>query len=78
MLDTMTVDLLAGAVTFRAAGSKVKFPGFMKIYVEGNDDGTTEKISSFLLWRPGMRLRRSLWSLSSILRSLRRAIRRRV
>lgn len=42
VLDTMTVDIAAGDVTFRAAGSKVKFPGFMKVYVEGNDDGTTE------------------------------------
>ncbi|XEC97098.1 type I DNA topoisomerase [Paenibacillus tarimensis] len=43
VLDTMTVDLAAGPVTFRATGSKLKFPGFMKVYVEGNDDGTTEE-----------------------------------
>lgn len=42
VLDTMTVDISAADVTFRAVGSKVKFPGFMKVYVEGNDDGTTE------------------------------------
>lgn len=42
VLDTMTVDILADNVMFRAVGSKVKFPGFMKVYVEGNDDGTTE------------------------------------
>lgn len=42
VLDTMTVDILADHVMFRAVGSKVKFPGFMKVYVEGNDDGTTE------------------------------------
>jgi DNA topoisomerase-1 len=42
VLDTMTVDIAAADVTFRAVGSKVKFPGFMKVYVEGNDDGTTE------------------------------------
>lgn len=42
VLDTMTVDIDASGVTFRAVGSKVKFQGFMKIYVEGNDDGTTE------------------------------------
>ncbi len=40
VLDTMTVDLSAGDVLFRAAGSKIKFPGFMKVYVEGSDDGT--------------------------------------
>lgn len=43
VLDTMTVDLLNGPVTFRANGSKLKFAGFMKVYVEGNDDGTTEE-----------------------------------
>ncbi|EXX91374.1 DNA topoisomerase I [Paenibacillus darwinianus] len=43
VLDTMTVDIQAGPVTFRAVGSKVKFHGFMKVYVEGNDDGTTDE-----------------------------------
>ena len=43
VLDTMTVDIAAGDAIFRANGSKVKFPGFMKVYVEGNDDGTTEE-----------------------------------
>ncbi|GGG80873.1 type I DNA topoisomerase [Paenibacillus radicis (ex Gao et al. 2016)] len=43
VLDTMTVDLSSGEVVFRANGSKVKFAGFMKVYVEGNDDGTEEE-----------------------------------
>jgi len=43
VLDTVTADLDAGGVTFRAVGSKVKFPGFMKVYVEGNDDGVTDE-----------------------------------
>ncbi len=43
VLDTMTVDLANGPVTFRANGSKLKFAGFMKVYVEGNDDGTTDE-----------------------------------
>ncbi|XID95138.1 type I DNA topoisomerase [Paenibacillaceae bacterium WGS1546] len=43
VLDTMTVDLASGPVVFRANGSKLKFPGFMKVYVEGNDDGTTDE-----------------------------------
>ncbi|QJD88068.1 type I DNA topoisomerase [Cohnella herbarum] len=43
VLDTMTVDLHNGPVTFRANGSKLKFAGFMKVYVEGNDDGTTDE-----------------------------------
>ncbi|MED1949147.1 type I DNA topoisomerase [Brevibacillus centrosporus] len=46
VLDTMSVDIAAGDVTFRATGSKVKFPGFMRVYIEGNDDGTEEE--SFL------------------------------
>ncbi|MED4282900.1 type I DNA topoisomerase [Priestia megaterium] len=43
IMDTMAVDLENGDVTFRANGSKVKFPGFMKVYVEGNDDQVEEK-----------------------------------
>jgi DNA topoisomerase-1 len=43
VLDTMTVDIAAGETMFRAAGSKMKFAGFMKVYVEGNDDGTTDE-----------------------------------
>ena len=43
VLDTMTVDLKRTVLHFRAVGSKVKFPGFMKVYVEGNDDGATEE-----------------------------------
>lgn len=43
VLDTLSVDITAGPTIFRATGSKVRFPGFMKVYVEGNDDGTTEE-----------------------------------
>lgn len=43
ILDTMTIDLTAGETLFRANGSKMKFAGFMKVYVESNDDGTTEE-----------------------------------
>ena len=43
IMDTMSVDLNYGDVVFRATGSKVKFPGFMKVYVEGNDDNVEEK-----------------------------------
>lgn len=42
VLDTMSVDIAAGESVFRAVGSKIRFHGFMKVYVEGNDDGTTE------------------------------------
>ncbi len=42
VLDTVTADLEANGVTFRAVGSKIKFPGFMRVYVEGNDDGVVD------------------------------------
>ncbi|SFA74224.1 MULTISPECIES: type I DNA topoisomerase [unclassified Bacillus (in: firmicutes)] len=42
IMDTMSVDLQNGSVVFRATGSKVKFPGFMKLYVEGSDDQVEE------------------------------------
>jgi len=43
VMDTMSVDFDNNGVTFRSTGSKVKFPGFMKVYVEGNDDNVEEK-----------------------------------
>lgn len=47
VLDTLTVDFNVNGVIFRSTGSKLKFPGFMKVYVEGNDDGKTDE-DSFL------------------------------
>lgn len=43
IMDTMSVDLNNGEIVFRANGSKLKFPGFMKVYVEGTDDQSEEK-----------------------------------
>ncbi|WP_158737682.1 type I DNA topoisomerase [Alteribacillus sp. YIM 98480] len=43
IMDTMSVDLENGGVIFRANGSKLKFPGFMKVYIEGRDDGKQEQ-----------------------------------
>lgn len=43
IMDTMTVDLSNGSVVFRANGSKIKFQGFMKVYVEGTDDQNEER-----------------------------------
>lgn len=37
VMDTMTVHLYNNGVEFRATGSKIKFPGFMKVYTEGSD-----------------------------------------
>lgn len=47
IMDTMTVHLGNNGVEFRATGSKIKFNGFMKVYVEGTDSNTKEK-ESFL------------------------------
>jgi DNA topoisomerase-1 len=35
--DSMTVDITAGDILFRATGSKIKFAGFTKVYEEGRD-----------------------------------------
>lgn len=43
VLDTMKVTLAQNGVIFIANGSKIKFPGFMKVYVEGRDDGKEDK-----------------------------------
>lgn len=43
ILDTMKVTLEQNGVIFIANGSKVKFKGFMQVYVEGTDDGKEEK-----------------------------------
>ncbi|GLI16171.1 DNA topoisomerase 1 [Moorella thermoacetica] len=37
VMDTVTVDITAGPCLFRATGSVVKFPGFLKVYQEGRD-----------------------------------------
>jgi len=42
IMDTMSVDLKNGNILFRANGSKIKFAGFMKVYVEGTDDAVEE------------------------------------
>ncbi|MBY7143647.1 type I DNA topoisomerase [Virgibacillus sp. NKC19-3] len=43
VMDTMTVHLLNNGVEFRATGSKIKFKGFMKVYVEGTDDNKKDE-----------------------------------
>ncbi|KXY62972.1 DNA topoisomerase I [Bacillus cereus] len=43
IMDTVTARLINNKVQFRASGSVVKFPGFMKVYVESKDDGAEEK-----------------------------------
>lgn len=46
VFDTMTIDLERNEVTFRANGQKLKFPGYQKVYIEGSDNGKSEKENS--------------------------------
>ncbi|MFD2616901.1 type I DNA topoisomerase [Terrilactibacillus laevilacticus] len=48
VMDTVRADLVHADCTFRATGSKIKFPGFMKIYIEGNDDSSKNDDDRFL------------------------------
>jgi DNA topoisomerase-1 len=48
VLDAVTADIQAGSATFRATGSKVKFPGFMKVYIEGTDEKKQASSEKFL------------------------------
>ncbi|UFS68573.1 type I DNA topoisomerase [Geomonas sp. RF6] len=44
LLDQTSVDISAGeGYRFRAAGTVIRFPGFMKLYIEGVDDEDEEK-----------------------------------
>ncbi len=43
LLEQTSVDIEAGKYTFRAAGTVVKFPGFMKLYTESGDNGGEEE-----------------------------------
>ncbi|AEG60124.1 type I DNA topoisomerase [Desulforamulus ruminis] len=43
VMDTTSLDIAAGDYVFRATGSVIKFPGFMQVYIEGNDDGSKEE-----------------------------------
>jgi DNA topoisomerase I len=44
LLDQTSVDIGAGeGYKFRAAGTVIRFPGFMKLYIEGVDDEAEEK-----------------------------------
>ncbi|MFT8362590.1 MAG: type I DNA topoisomerase [Sporolactobacillus sp.] len=42
VLDTVRADLSQNGVGFRATGSKIKFPGFMKVYIEETDDNASK------------------------------------
>src|SRR5207302_828499 len=48
VLDTLAVDITAGPYLFRATGSRVKFPGFLRVYMEGRDNGEEEAPEGWL------------------------------
>jgi len=43
VLEVMAVDINANGYTFRSNGSRIKFDGFMKVYIEGTDAEKEEK-----------------------------------
>ena len=44
ILDATTVDIVAGErFAFRASGQVIRFPGFMRLYIEGTDEAEEEK-----------------------------------
>lgn len=38
LIETVQVDIGAGEYLFKASGSNIKFPGFMIVYIEGEDE----------------------------------------
>lgn len=42
LLDTLTVEVSAGEYLFRANASTIRFPGFLAVYEESQDDGDKE------------------------------------
>ena len=46
ILDATTIDIKAGQYLFRATGSVIKFDGFRRIYMEGEDDTTADESAS--------------------------------
>ena len=59
ILDATTVDIAAGArFVFRATGQVIRFPGFMKLYIEGTDEAEEEKEGTLPPLEEGESLRR--------------------
>jgi len=48
IMDTLAVDITAGVYGLRATGSRVKFPGFLRVYLEGRDNGEEETPEGWL------------------------------
>jgi DNA topoisomerase-1 len=48
VMDTVSVDIIAGDYIFKANGSTIKFPGFLEVYQEGHDDENIEEEAKLL------------------------------
>ncbi|MHB8733185.1 MAG: type I DNA topoisomerase [bacterium] len=48
VMDTLAVDITAGPYLLRATGSRVKFPGFLRVYLEGRDSDEEESPEGWL------------------------------
>ena len=48
VMDTLAVDITAGPYVVRATGSRVKFPGFLRVYMEGRDTEEDETPEGWL------------------------------
>jgi len=48
VMDTLAVDITAGPYLLRATGSRVKFPGFLRVYLEGRDTDEDETPEGWL------------------------------
>lgn len=61
LLDQTSVDIAvqggSGGFTLRATGSVIRFPGFMKLYIEGVDDQDEEKEGTLPLLEEGEALK---------------------
>ncbi len=42
-LDQTSIDIVTGKYTFRATGTVIKFPGFMKLYIESGGDNAADE-----------------------------------
>jgi len=56
VMDALTIDITAGEYLFRATGAQIKFPGFMVLYIEGQDDVEQDKNIVLPQLEPGQRL----------------------
>lgn len=59
ILDATTVDIAAGdRFVFRATGQVIRFPGFMKLYIEGTDEAEEEQEGTLPALEEGEAVRR--------------------